>query len=239
MTVHLLLSAGRGPAECAWALSHLVRRMEAEGGEWVGVGSGALARAVAAVKPRTGPKTAEIGARKTEDERRAAKIEALRSGIVEKRSAVLMLCGSAHPANRAQAEQLRHDRGVSICELRMDNAAIATQQALAALRNGSGVSVVVEPTRVESAALLRTIASVAAQAVVGASVRRGFVTGGETAFAVCTALGVTSLEFVREIEPGVCLASAMVRGAEALLAIKPGGFGDSETWVRVWDERNA
>lgn len=30
MTVHLLLSAGRGPQECAWALAHLVRRLEAE-----------------------------------------------------------------------------------------------------------------------------------------------------------------------------------------------------------------
>jgi peptide chain release factor len=30
MTVHLLLSAGRGPQECTWALAHLVRRLEAE-----------------------------------------------------------------------------------------------------------------------------------------------------------------------------------------------------------------
>ncbi|MGC5031328.1 peptide chain release factor H [Micromonospora sp. DT229] len=30
MTVRLLLSAGRGPQECAWALAHLLRRLEAE-----------------------------------------------------------------------------------------------------------------------------------------------------------------------------------------------------------------
>ncbi|TYB98931.1 peptide chain release factor H [Micromonospora sp. WP24] len=30
MTVHLLLSAGRGPQECAWALTHLLRRLEAD-----------------------------------------------------------------------------------------------------------------------------------------------------------------------------------------------------------------
>ncbi|WP_213452358.1 peptide chain release factor H [Rhizomonospora bruguierae] len=30
MTVHLLMSAGRGPQECAWALAHLLRRLEAE-----------------------------------------------------------------------------------------------------------------------------------------------------------------------------------------------------------------
>ncbi|MGC5015303.1 peptide chain release factor H [Streptosporangium sp. DT93] len=30
MSVHLLLSAGRGPAECAWALARLLRRLEAD-----------------------------------------------------------------------------------------------------------------------------------------------------------------------------------------------------------------
>lgn len=30
MTVHLLLSAGRGPQECSWAVAHLVTRLEAE-----------------------------------------------------------------------------------------------------------------------------------------------------------------------------------------------------------------
>jgi peptide chain release factor len=29
VSVHLLLSAGRGPQECAWALAHLLRRLEA------------------------------------------------------------------------------------------------------------------------------------------------------------------------------------------------------------------
>lgn len=32
MSVHLLLSAGRGPQECAWALAQLLRRLEAEAG---------------------------------------------------------------------------------------------------------------------------------------------------------------------------------------------------------------
>ncbi len=30
MTVHLLLSAGRGPQECAWALARLLGRLEAD-----------------------------------------------------------------------------------------------------------------------------------------------------------------------------------------------------------------
>ncbi|MDO3700141.1 peptide chain release factor H [Micromonospora sp. C28SCA-DRY-2] len=30
MTVHLLISAGRGPRECAWALGRLLRRLEAD-----------------------------------------------------------------------------------------------------------------------------------------------------------------------------------------------------------------
>jgi peptide chain release factor len=32
MSVHLLLSAGRGPQECAWALGRLLRRLEADAG---------------------------------------------------------------------------------------------------------------------------------------------------------------------------------------------------------------
>ncbi|GAA2889628.1 peptide chain release factor H [Nonomuraea rubra] len=32
MSVHLLLSAGRGPQECAWALAELLRRLEREAG---------------------------------------------------------------------------------------------------------------------------------------------------------------------------------------------------------------
>ncbi|MEV4655961.1 peptide chain release factor H [Micromonospora sp. NPDC049301] len=32
MSVQLLLSAGRGPQECAWALAHLLRRLEGEAG---------------------------------------------------------------------------------------------------------------------------------------------------------------------------------------------------------------
>ena len=30
MSVHLLLSAGRGPQECAWALARLLHRLEAD-----------------------------------------------------------------------------------------------------------------------------------------------------------------------------------------------------------------
>ena len=30
MSVHLLLSAGRGPQECAWALARLLRRLESD-----------------------------------------------------------------------------------------------------------------------------------------------------------------------------------------------------------------
>lgn len=209
-------------AETEADLAAAVDRMEAKGGDWVGVGSGALARIVAQAQVRKASRAAT-----------AAKIPLLPAGPT------VMICGSAHPANRAQADQLRRDRGVPLCDVRMDNGAIVAQHGLAALRAGGGASLVVEPTRVESAAILRLVASVATQTIVGASVRRSFITGGETAFAVCTALGIKTLDFVREIEPGVCLATALVRGNLSLIAIKPGGFGDAETWVRVWDALNA
>ena len=69
--------------------------------------------------------------------------------------------------------------------------------------------------------------------------RRLFITGGETAFAICCALAVSDLEFLAEIEPGVGLAHAAGGDGGWLLAVKPGGFGDGRTWINVWDRLRA
>jgi 4-hydroxythreonine-4-phosphate dehydrogenase len=61
------------------------------------------------------------------------------------------------------------------------------------------------------------------------------VTGGETAFALATALGISALELVAEIEAGLVLARSGEGANRRWWAVKPGGFGDAETWVRAWD----
>jgi uncharacterized protein YgbK (DUF1537 family) len=93
--------------------------------------------------------------------------------------------------------------------------------------------------RLDSATALGAITQVATRLVREVEVRRIFATGGETAFALCAALGVTALAFRKELEPGLALAGGESRGGPVLLAVKPGGFGDAETWIRAWTELGA
>ena len=63
-----------------------------------------------------------------------------------------------------------------------------------------------------------------------------FVTGGETARGLAAGLGLRELFVEGTIEPGLVLAAAATPAGEALLlAVKPGGFGDADTWIRAAD----
>ena len=79
------------------------------------------------------------------------------------------------------------------------------------------------------------IAKTAAAILAETGVRRIFVTGGETAFALCRALHVSALTFWAEIEAGLSISGAECAQGSLVFAVKPGGFGDAETWVRAWD----
>jgi 4-hydroxythreonine-4-phosphate dehydrogenase len=57
------------------------------------------------------------------------------------------------------------------------------------------------------------------------------LTGGETARAVCDRVGVTAIELIREIEPGVPLG----RAGDLGIVTKAGAFGDPETLCRAVD----
>ena len=200
-------------------LDRAVARMDAAGSPWVGVGSGALARPVAA----------RLGAGQGTRELRAA-LPTLPPGPA------LMICGSAHPRNREQAAELERRHGVPVVELAPAAPAPAIAAAVSNIRARGAAAVTVEAARGDSAAVLRSVAGAAAEVVRATGVQRLFVTGGETAFALAREMGVSSLRFLREIEPGLSLSRAEPTHAPALhLAIKPGGFGDGETWVRAWD----
>ncbi len=58
-------------------------------------------------------------------------------------------------------------------------------------------------------------------------------TGGETARALCDALGLTQLDILGQIEPGVCLARLPLPNGVKHLVIKSGSFGDPATLVRI------
>jgi len=57
------------------------------------------------------------------------------------------------------------------------------------------------------------------------------LTGGETARAVCDRVGVTAIELIREIEPGVPLG----RAGDLGIVTKAGAFGDAGTLSRAVD----
>jgi len=203
-------------AETQDDLDAAVARMAAADGPWIAVGSGALARAVA-----------------TRGETRAVVPPREWPAIASR--AMLMVCGSAHPANRRQAERLRRERGVALHELSLADPQAGIRAAVASLAASGTAALAIELARAESGGALRAIAAAAAELIATTGVRRVFVTGGETAFAVCGALGISSLEFLEEIEIGVSVSGTRTAGGPMLLAVKPGGFGDEATWVRIWD----
>lgn len=213
-------------------LETAVARMDAAGGPWVPVGSGALARPVAARARAAAPALA--GATEL-DESRATSLAA---------APILMLGGSAHPGNRAQAARLAADRGVPVIELAgapgaagQDAAALAL--ALTSLSDHGAVALVAPRERMPAAEALATVVATARAVIEHGGVGRLFVTGGETAFALAGALGVTSFEFQAEIEAGLALACSGRGAQERSWAVKPGGFGDEQTWVRAYDALRA
>lgn len=198
-------------------LATSVVQMNKGGPDWVPVGPGALARAVADRSSRRAvPQTDVIS--------------------TFPRGPILLVCGSAHALNRAQAEELHRQRGVPVCELRIDNIAGTVRAAVDALGRSGSLSLLVGATRTARDVDLHAIAEATAQIIAQAKVRRIFVTGGESAFAICRMQEIPALDLLAEIEPGGCLAYGVGRDGDRLLAVKPGGFGGTETWVRVWDK---
>ncbi len=198
-------------------LEAAVDAMNAAGQPWIGVGSGALARAIMA---RTSQRVTRRGPRAV------SPVES---------SGTLMVCGSAHGLNRLQAARLLETRSVPMHEIDVSFAPGRLDALSTRLTTEGAASILIQQTRTDSAAARSAIVAAAAEIVERAAVRRVFVTGGETAFALCRALGVTTLRFVAEIEPGVSLSRTHASCGSLLLAIKPGGFGDGQTWVRAWD----
>lgn len=201
-------------------LAGAVAAMAAQGGAWIPVGSGALARPVAVALARS----------ETPGEARSRGLRPLVTG-----EGILMIGGSAHPGNRAQAEQLAVARGVTQCIIAATDIERGVADVRAALRQTGAVAVLTPPERLESAAALRGIVATAGQVIRAGGVTRVFVTGGETAFALARELGVPAFDFVAEIEPGLSLSLAESAVGPMVWAVKPGGFGDRETWVRAFD----
>ena len=197
-----------------------VSRMESNRTPWVAIGSGALARPVAALGGQSNA-----------------------SATIEWRTPVpgpmVFVCGSSHYGNRAQADQLARECGVPIREVTPGDVADTTRAAIADAAKHGGVSLMLETERTESSRALKAITEVAREVVRQAAAARLFVTGGETAFALGGAFHVSRLSFRAELEPGLSLSSAETDLGTMLWAVKPGAFGDVQTWRRAYEALKA
>ena len=200
-------------------LDRAVTDQMTRGGPWVAVGSGALARPVAA--KLAGARTAPVTAK---------------ASPTPAPGSVLFLGGSAHALNRRQAARLWSARNVPLHEFSLaDSVEVFATKVATSLRERGAASVLVAPARGDSAVIRDRLTAVATAALAATGAARVFATGGETARALCVALGVRVLRFEAELEPGLAAASGTGTAGPLMFAVKPGGFGDDDTWVRAAD----
>jgi len=111
---------------------------------------------------------------------------------------------------------------------------IALAAGAAQLRSAGAALVLAPEARARPERIRDSIAALGAALIGDHGVRRVFVTGGETARALAARLGLRKLFVAGTIEPGLVLATATSPATgPLLLAVKPGGFGDADTWVRA------
>jgi uncharacterized protein YgbK (DUF1537 family) len=147
---------------------------------------------------------------------------------------MLFLGGSAHPLNRTQAARLAATNGLSVVGMDPEHPARAVVAGAAQLRRGGATIVLAPEARGRPDRIRDAVAAIGAALIGEHGVRRVFVTGGETARALAARLGVRELIVAGSIEPGLVLAAAATPATgPLLLAVKPGGFGDADTWLRA------
>ncbi|MCC7494677.1 MAG: hypothetical protein IT204_20125 [Fimbriimonadaceae bacterium] len=135
-------------------------------------------------------------------------------------SAMLFACGSAHPANVTQAGTLVH-RARAEASL---EPSWALPQVVRLELPAAG-----QPLNADR---LAELAAAVQRQHEREPITHLFVTGGATAAAVLRALAVDWLRVLGSLAPGV--VAALAQPAGPLVVTKPGGFGDSDTWLRVW-----
>ena len=138
--------------------------------------------------------------------------------------AALFCIGSDHPVTLTQQSWLLTERP---CVL-LDPHAATREQICAALARGKHVILRIARGLVSAEQVRERIAGVPAVALV--------LSGGDTASLVCRAAGVQRIELCDEIVPGV--PRGILHGGEfdgVSVATKSGGFGPSDSLIRVAD----
>jgi uncharacterized protein YgbK (DUF1537 family) len=198
-------------------------------------GSAGLARALAHRRSQG------LGGRGWSDDRAGLGEPALPSRD-EGRGPVLVVTGSRHSATAAQVEALRESGALVVSpDASYLTSGAADQASATAARIVDGLAagrVTVLATSglpavdIGGAVVAARLAAIVAAVCARVSVSGLVLTGGDTAAAVCAALGSTSLWLTGELQPGIATAT-LIGGRHPDLAIvtKAGGFGDDGALV--------
>jgi 4-phospho-D-threonate 3-dehydrogenase / 4-phospho-D-erythronate 3-dehydrogenase len=150
--------------------------------------------------------------------------------------AVLAVVGSVAAACTTQLQELLARPGCVGIAVDPGSAARAGAQARAALARGADAVLHLEPGAPrlgrEHAPRIAASLAVAAAAAIGPAAGL-LLTGGETARAVCDRAGVTRIDLIGEVEPGVPLGRA--GNPSRVVVTKSGGFGGPDSLVAALD----
>lgn len=158
----------------------------------------------------------------------------------QRQSPWLLIQGSRQPASHAQFQRLGPEAGVRVLKLSglpdRERVQVFFERVLAGLAGGNDVAVVA-PKRFDAdipARLPRFLGKLVRRVSAASALGGIFVTGGNTAEAVCDSLRVTWLRVAAEIHPGIALSVALNgRRPGLLLVTKAGGFGGPDEVLRI------
>ena len=140
---------------------------------------------------------------------------------------VLLAMGSTHPLTQAQVNYLLKNSNAACIELAADFA----HQAARFVKEGKPLLVVIRPdveTRDPFTPLLAALED--------PGVRGLALSGGDTAFAILSAIGATGIRLEREVVPGIPFGRLLGGPADGLAVVtKAGGFGAENALAMIAD----
>jgi len=141
--------------------------------------------------------------------KRLAPFDAAPRADIAPRGDILVAIGSANPLSHRQADRVVAGTEVTLLRVPAERAN-------------------------DSASVLRGVAQDAVERLCGTRFGAVIATGGDTMEAILNGLNVRTFEILRELEPGFPLGRAtLANGADLLIAMKAGGFGDDDTLLRA------
>lgn len=159
---------------------------------------------------------------------------------------VLIVAGSMSSVSHQQIAALQANANESLAVFELDAEGVLdpvnpatlalTTQVINALMRGRHVAVTLSQSHrvavADGALLARRVADRLAPAAAHAAAL--IATGGETARALLSAMGIAQLEVIEEVEEGVPLLLADAQGGKLPVITKAGGFGQPDTLCHAW-----